>query len=121
MPDWRAVLRGMLRVVKPGGEGVSLELSHPPSPLFRWFYLLYFQRILPVMGKVFAGQYQQYRWLPQSLEDFPNAKELQQAMQEIGFARVDCYLLNGGIAAVHIGIKNDSAKESGGNGRQNDR
>ncbi|PTX59902.1 demethylmenaquinone methyltransferase/2-methoxy-6-polyprenyl-1,4-benzoquinol methylase [Melghirimyces profundicolus] len=104
VPDYRHVLREMARVVKPGGQVVSLELSKPTWPPFRSVYYLYFQRVLPFLGKLFANRYEQYKWLPESLLDFPDYKELARIMEEQGcFDRVQVHPLTGGIAALHIG------------------
>lgn len=106
VPDFVQVLTEMKRVVKPGGQVVSLELSKPTWPLFRSIYYLYFQRILPKLGKLFANRYEQYRWLPESLISFPDYKELEQIMkEEVGFDQVEVYPLTGGITALHIGRK----------------
>lgn len=106
VPDLRKTLSEMHRVVKPGGMVVSLELSKPTWPPFRFLYYLYFQRILPLLGKLFANRYEQYRWLPESLIQFPDYKQLEQMFYEIGFSKVETYPLTGGIVAVHIGTKN---------------
>lgn len=105
VPDLRKTLNEMKRVVKPGGKVVSLELSKPTWPPFRYLYYLYFQRILPLLGKLFANRYEQYRWLPESLIQFPDYKELEQIFYETGFEKVETYPLTGGIVAVHIGTK----------------
>lgn len=106
VPDLIQVLNEMKRVVKPGGQVVSLELSKPTWPIFRNIYHFYFQRILPLLGKWFANRYQQYQWLPKSLEDFPNDQQLKQIMlEEVGFAEVDVYTLTGAITALHIARK----------------
>jgi len=106
VPDLLQVLREMKRVVKPGGQVVSLELSKPTWPIFRNIYQLYFTRVLPLLGKWIAGRYQQYQWLPKSLEDFPDYQELQQMMlKEVGFAEVEVYPLTGAITALHIARK----------------
>lgn len=106
VPDIRKTLSEMHRVVKPGGMVVSLELSKPTWPPFRFLYYFYFQRVLPLLGKLFANRYEQYRWLPESLIQFPDYKELEKIFYEIGFSKVDTYPLSGGIVAVHIGTKN---------------
>jgi len=105
VPDIHKTLSEMMRVVKPGGKVISLELSKPTWPPFRFIYYLYFNHILPLLGKIFANRYEQYRWLPESLAKFPNHKELEKIFYDVGFGKVETYLLTGGIAAVHIGTK----------------
>lgn len=110
VPDYRHVLREMARVVKPGGQVVSLELSKPTWAPFRAVYYLYFQRVLPWLGKWLADRYEQYRWLPESLVQFPDYNELARIMEsEDVFESVRVYPLTGGIAAVHIGTKKREA------------
>lgn len=104
VPDYRQVLREMARVVRPGGQVVSLELSKPIWPPFRFVYYLYFQRVLPWLGKWLANRHEQYRWLPESLLTFPDYKELARVMEEDGcFEQVEVKPLTGGIAALHVG------------------
>jgi demethylmenaquinone methyltransferase / 2-methoxy-6-polyprenyl-1,4-benzoquinol methylase len=106
VPDIVQVLKEMRRVVKPGGQIVSLELSKPAWIPFRFLYYFYFGRILPFLGKLFVNRYQQYKWLPTSLATFPDYQELAQIMEkEVGFSRVEVYPLSGGITALHIGYK----------------
>lgn len=118
VPDVKQVLKEMTRVVKPGGKVVSLELSKPTWPPFRTVYYFYFQKILPFLGKLFANRYEQYRWLPESLVQFPDYNELAHIFRECGLPRVETYPLTLGIAALHIGVKEDSrsglATESAG-------
>lgn len=105
VPDLEKVLAEMGRVVKPGGQVVSLELSKPTLPLFRSIYYFYFNRLLPWIGKLAANRYEQYRWLPQSLIEFPDYKQLAGIFENVGLQQVETYPLMGGIAAVHIGHK----------------
>ncbi|MNI96365.1 Demethylmenaquinone methyltransferase [compost metagenome] len=58
-----------------------------------------------MMGKLFAKSYQQYKWLPESLALFPDRKALEQIFRDTGLQSVESYPLTGGIAALHIGIK----------------
>lgn len=106
VPEIEQVLREMKRVVKPGGQVVSLELSKPTWPPFRALYYFYFGRVLPWLGKWFANRYEQYRWLPQSLIDFPDYQKLKKIMlEEVGFEQVEVFPLTGAITALHIGRK----------------
>jgi len=105
VPDLYQVLREMRRVVKPGGMVVCLELSKPTWQPFKGIYYFYFQKMLPLLGKMVAKRYEQYKWLPDSLASFPGREELKEAFRETGLERVEAYPLTGGIAALHIGIK----------------
>lgn len=105
VPDLVKVLREMKRVVKPGGKVVCLELSKPEWQPFKSVYYFYFERLLPLIGKLVAKRYEQYKWLPDSLKEFPDMNRLADIFREIGLERVQAYPLTGGIAALHIGIK----------------
>ncbi|SFX00862.1 demethylmenaquinone methyltransferase / 2-methoxy-6-polyprenyl-1,4-benzoquinol methylase [Thermoactinomyces sp. DSM 45891] len=105
VPDYVQVLKEMKRVVKPGGLVVSLELSKPTWKPFRKLYYFYFQRLLPLLGKLFANRYEQYSWLPESLIAFPDYVELASVMKnEVGL-EVEVYPLSAGITALHVGRK----------------
>jgi demethylmenaquinone methyltransferase/2-methoxy-6-polyprenyl-1,4-benzoquinol methylase len=92
-------------VVKPGGKVVCLELSKPTWQPFKSVYYFYFQRILPLIAKWVARKYEQYKWLPESLADFPGRAELADLFREAGLENVEAHPLTGGIAALHIGVK----------------
>ncbi len=105
VPDLHQVLNEMKRVVKPGGMVVCLELSKPTWQPFKGLYYFYFKHLLPMLGKLIAKRYEQYKWLPDSLMQFPGRLELEQIFRETGLAQVEAYPLTGGIAALHIGMK----------------
>jgi demethylmenaquinone methyltransferase/2-methoxy-6-polyprenyl-1,4-benzoquinol methylase len=97
--------REMWRVVKPGGKVVCLELSHPPGLLFSPLYYLYFDRIVPILGKLIGKAFREYLYLPQSLAVFPAAPQLKAIMEAAGWANVRYYYLTFGVVAVHVGEK----------------
>lgn len=105
VPDLKQVLSEMKRVVKPGGMVVCLELSKPTWQPFKGLYYFYFKHLLPMLGKLIAKRYEQYKWLPDSLVQFPGRDELAQIFRDTGLTRVEAYALTGGIAALHIGMK----------------
>lgn len=105
VPDLKQVIREMARVVKPGGLVVSLELSKPTWQPFKSLYYFYFQKVLPLLGKLIAKRYEQYKWLPESLIHFPDHKQLAAIFAETGLTNVETYPLFGGVAALHIGTK----------------
>ncbi|MCS7462467.1 demethylmenaquinone methyltransferase [Paenibacillus doosanensis] len=110
VPDLVKVIEEMQRVVKPGGMVVSLELSKPTWQPFKGLYYFYFQNILPMLGKLIAKRYEQYKWLPESLIHFPDHKQLADIFRKTGLTQVQAFPLTGGIAALHIGIKSKGAQ-----------
>jgi demethylmenaquinone methyltransferase/2-methoxy-6-polyprenyl-1,4-benzoquinol methylase len=111
VPDIQEVLKEMCRVVKPGGQVVSLELSKPVWPPFKAIYFFYFNHLLPLFGKLFANRYKQYSWLPESLKSFPDSEELAHIFESCGLVKVETWLLSGGIAALHIGYKREVSSD----------
>lgn len=105
VPDYLQVLKEMRRVVKPGGKIVCLEVSKPNWQPFKAMYNLYFQHILPMIGKLVAKRFEEYKWLPESLKMFPDAKQLVKLFEQAGLQQVIAYPLTGGVAALHMGTK----------------
>ena len=89
------------RVLKPGGRLGILEITRPRGPL-RIFYSLWFDRIVPLLGKVLPGG-AAYSYLPASVKRFPGPDAL--AAQFTGFDDVEYKLFAGGIVALHTGTK----------------
>lgn len=96
-------LNEMMRVLKPGGRAAILEFSRPVIPVFREAFGFYFRRILPRIGAMLSGSRSAYTYLPESVNAFPDQKQLAAMMSEVGFRNVQYTNLSGGIAALHVG------------------
>jgi demethylmenaquinone methyltransferase/2-methoxy-6-polyprenyl-1,4-benzoquinol methylase len=100
-----AGLREAWRVLKPGARFVILEFTTPRSWIVRTAYQLYFHHVLPLIGGIISGHGSAYRYLPQSVANFPNEPELAARMRAAGFDDVRWESLSFGIAAIHTGVK----------------
>ena len=99
--DIPAALRELRRVLGPGGRLGVLEITRPRGFL-RHFYGIWFDRIVPLLGRVLPGG-AAYTYLPASVRRFPGPEDLARALGEAGFAQVRFRLFAGGIVALHVG------------------
>ena len=97
-------LKEMQRVLKPSGKIVILEFSTPSYPLFRAIYLFYFLKVLPAIGGLFS-KHSAYRYLPDSVLEFPSREEFKSLMAKAGFRSLRHHDLTFGIATVYVGEK----------------
>jgi len=95
-------LSEMARVVRPGGRVVVLEITTPSRPPLSWFYGLWFDRLVPLIGRA-VGDADAYSYLPSSVRRFPEARGLAAAMAAVGLVNVKWILTAGGIIAIHVG------------------
>jgi demethylmenaquinone methyltransferase/2-methoxy-6-polyprenyl-1,4-benzoquinol methylase len=95
-------LREMARVVRPGGRVVILEITTPRRPPLSTFFELWFDRIVPALGRV-AGDSDAYSYLPSSVRRFPGPEELAATMARSGLDSIRYVLTAGGIIAIHVG------------------
>lgn len=93
------------RVLRPGGRFLCLEFSAVDVPVLDRIYELYSFRVIPVLGRVIAGDGEPYRYLVESIARFPTQERFAGMIRDAGFARVDYTNLTGGIAAIHSGWK----------------
>jgi demethylmenaquinone methyltransferase/2-methoxy-6-polyprenyl-1,4-benzoquinol methylase len=95
-------LAEMVRVVRPGGRVVVLEITTPTKPPLSTFYSFWFDRLVPAIGRL-AGDSDAYEYLPNSVKRFPGPEGLAAAMDRAGLERIRWVLTAGGIIALHVG------------------
>ena len=103
--DKQKALESMYQALKPGGRVLVLEFSKPVLPGLQQAYDLYSFRILPLMGRLIAGDESSYRYLAESIRMHPDQEQLKTMMQQAGFEDCDYHNLSGGIVALHRGFR----------------
>jgi demethylmenaquinone methyltransferase/2-methoxy-6-polyprenyl-1,4-benzoquinol methylase len=112
-------LAEMTRVVRPGGRVVVLEITTPTRPPLSLFYRLWFDRVVPALGRLAGAAValssrlrdsapestiaDAYTYLPNSVKRFPGPAALAAEMERAGLCEIGCLLTAGGIVAIHAG------------------
>jgi demethylmenaquinone methyltransferase / 2-methoxy-6-polyprenyl-1,4-benzoquinol methylase len=103
--DKPKAIASMRRVLKPGGQLLILEFSHPVAPGLKPVYDAYSFKVLPILGKFVAGDEGSYRYLAESIRKHPDQETLLAIMQEAGLEQCRYHNLSGGIVALHRGYR----------------
>ena len=106
--DLPRALAEQYRVLKPGGRWVALETVPPPRNLLWPFIAVHFRVVIPLMGKLIAGDADAYRYLPRTSETFRPADRMLQMLRETGFREVGAALRMFRTVAIYWGRKRDS-------------
>jgi demethylmenaquinone methyltransferase/2-methoxy-6-polyprenyl-1,4-benzoquinol methylase len=93
------------RVLKPGGRFLCLEFSQVDVPILDRIYDAYSFNVIPAMGRSVIGDAEPYRYLVESIRQFPAQDRFAAMIREGGFQRVSYRNLTGGVAALHSGWK----------------
>jgi demethylmenaquinone methyltransferase/2-methoxy-6-polyprenyl-1,4-benzoquinol methylase len=102
--DVVATLKEARRVLRPGARFVNLDVTKPANPLVRRVFGLYFYGIVPLVGGIVGGSKTAYRYLPNSLTNFPDASGLAERFRLAGFRDVRTIRLGFGAIALHVGV-----------------
>ena len=105
IPDRTRALREMVRVVAPGGQVIVLEMHFPKNRLFQRLYDLYLNRILPIMAGAFSANPAAYRYLADSIMQFPSPGRFAAMMEEAGLEAVTRLPLTMGVTCLYLGTK----------------
>ena len=102
--DITATLREIRRVLRPGARFVNLDVSKAANPFVKKLFDIYFYRLVPLIGGIVGGSRAAYRYLPQSLTNYPNADGLASRYRDVGFQDVRVVRLGFGAIALHVGV-----------------
>lgn len=99
-------LAEMVRVARPGGRVAILEFSKPRHPIFGRLYRAYFRWLLPLVGQwISRSKDAAYRYLPASVQEFPEGEALAERLRQHGLKDVTFTPFTLGIATLYVGVK----------------
>ncbi len=99
---YQTALKEFHRVLKPGGKLVVCEFSKVRGPV-GLLYRFYLHFVLPIVARIFSSNPEAYTYLSESIEAWPNQKELEQNIADAGFKNVSYKNLSFGVVALHTG------------------
>jgi len=98
-------IKELFRVLKPGAIVCILEFSKPKNFPVKQLYGFYSFYILPFFGRLFSNDKSAYRYLPESVEQFPDGEEFLKVLNQCGFTKTREYRQTFGVATIYTGIK----------------
>jgi len=98
-------LSEILRVLKPGGKLVVLEFSKPATPVVKSIYSFYMKIVTPGVGKLFSQNRDAYKYLDESIRQFPEGKDFTSILDQLGYHQTYSKTLSLGICSIYCGTK----------------
>ena len=105
VPDLPGAIDEIRRVLKPGGQALSLDFNRPANVLVRTVYLRYLTIVGGALGWMLHGDPDTYRYIPASIRNYPGASGVARLMEARGLTRVRHFRVLGGLMAIHQGYK----------------
>ena len=105
VPDASQCLKDAFRVLKPGGRMIVMEFALPRNKLFRGLHLFYLRNLLPIVGRLLSGHDIAYRYLNETIEQFPYGDAFVGLMNDAGFKNSRFEALSFGIVNLYWGDK----------------
>jgi len=101
VPDLTLSLEEIRRVLAPHGRVLSLDFNRPSNPIVRAAYLIYLTIVGSALGFVLHGDPDTYRYIPESIRNYPGAAGVAFMMKQSGFTDVRVIRVLGGLMAIH--------------------
>ena len=105
VPDLHAAVDEIARVLAPGGVALSLDFNRPGNRVVRQAYLLYLTIVGSLLGWILHGNPDTYRYIPESIRNYPGAKAVASMLTHFGFVEVRVIPVLGGLMAIHVAKK----------------
>lgn len=103
--DWNAALVEFLRILKPAGRLYILDFGKPENPLWRKLFLAYLRSLVPVLGRIFCGDFAAYAYILESLDAYPPQKNVMRKMASLSMQDIAVQSIWGGAMNIHSGRK----------------